>query len=122
MNAGAAAGASHRRLSSSSSATTVGRAAVPGFDVGGGVGALAGRGRGVVARLQRLGQRDQRVDHGLVALLGLAELLGGAQDCVGVPGWRVRRQRGRALVTALALGAFVVLIYFITIAKMSAAG
>ena len=33
-----------------------------------------------------------------------------------------RRQRGRALVTALALAAFVVLIYFITIAKMSAAG
>jgi hypothetical protein len=33
-----------------------------------------------------------------------------------------RRQRGRALVTALALAAFVVLIYFVTIAKMSAAG
>ena len=30
-----------------------------------------------------------------------------------------RRQRGRALVTALALGAFVVLLYFITIAKMA---
>jgi hypothetical protein len=30
-----------------------------------------------------------------------------------------RRQRSRALVMALALGAFVVLVYFITIAKMS---
>ena len=33
-----------------------------------------------------------------------------------------RRQRGRALVMALGLAAFVVLIYFITIAKMSVAG
>jgi hypothetical protein len=33
-----------------------------------------------------------------------------------------RRQRGRALVMALALGAFVVLIYFVTIAKISTAG
>lgn len=33
-----------------------------------------------------------------------------------------RRQRGRALVMAAALGAFVVLIYFVTIAKMSVAG
>ena len=33
-----------------------------------------------------------------------------------------RRQRGRALVMALALGAFVVLIYFVTIAKISVAG
>jgi len=32
-----------------------------------------------------------------------------------------RRQRGRALVMALGLGALVVLIYFITIAKMAAA-
>ena len=31
-----------------------------------------------------------------------------------------RRQRGRALVMALGLGALVVLIYFITIAKMAA--
>jgi len=30
-----------------------------------------------------------------------------------------RRQRSRALVMALALGAFVVLVYFITIARMS---
>ena len=30
-----------------------------------------------------------------------------------------RRQRGRALVMAIGLFAFVVLIYFITIAKMS---
>ena len=30
-----------------------------------------------------------------------------------------RRQRGRALVMALALGAFVVLLYFITIARMA---
>jgi hypothetical protein len=29
-----------------------------------------------------------------------------------------RRQRSRAVVTALALGAFVILVYFITIAKM----
>jgi hypothetical protein len=29
-----------------------------------------------------------------------------------------RRQRSRALVTALALGAFVVLLYFITIARI----
>jgi hypothetical protein len=29
----------------------------------------------------------------------------------------VRRQRARALITALLLGAFVVLIFFITIAK-----
>ena len=33
-----------------------------------------------------------------------------------------RRQRGRALVMALALGAFVVLVYFVTIAKMTVAG
>ena len=33
-----------------------------------------------------------------------------------------RRQRSRALVTALALGAFVVLIYFVTIAKITTAG
>ena len=33
-----------------------------------------------------------------------------------------KRQRGRALVMALGLAAFVVLIYFITIAKMSVAG
>lgn len=33
-----------------------------------------------------------------------------------------RRQRGRALVMALALGGFVVLVYLITIAKMSGAG
>ena len=31
-----------------------------------------------------------------------------------------KRQRSRALVTALALGAFVVLMYFISIAKMAA--
>jgi hypothetical protein len=30
-----------------------------------------------------------------------------------------RRQRGRAMVMALALGAFVVLMYLITIARMS---
>jgi hypothetical protein len=30
-----------------------------------------------------------------------------------------KRQRSRALVTALALGAFVVLMYFISIAKMA---
>ena len=30
-----------------------------------------------------------------------------------------RRQRGRAVVMALALGAFVILVYFITIARMS---
>ena len=30
------------------------------------------------------------------------------------------RQKGRAFVMALALGAFVVLLYFITIAKMAA--
>jgi hypothetical protein len=30
-----------------------------------------------------------------------------------------RRQKGRALVMALALGAFVVLMYLITIARMS---
>ena len=29
-----------------------------------------------------------------------------------------RRQKGRALMTALALGAFVVLLYFITIARI----
>jgi hypothetical protein len=33
-----------------------------------------------------------------------------------------KRQRGRALVMALALAAFVVLVYLITIAKLSAAG
>ena len=33
-----------------------------------------------------------------------------------------RRQRGRAIVMAIGLFAFVVLIYLITIAKMSAAG
>ena len=33
-----------------------------------------------------------------------------------------RRQRGRAIVMALGLGGFVVLIYFITIAKMAAFG
>ena len=33
-----------------------------------------------------------------------------------------RRQRGRAIVMALGLAAFVVLIYFITIAKMAAFG
>jgi len=31
----------------------------------------------------------------------------------------VRRQRGRARIMALLLGAFVVLLFFITIAKMS---
>ncbi len=31
-----------------------------------------------------------------------------------------KRQRSRALVTALALGAFVILMYFISIAKMAA--
>ncbi|MDQ3139402.1 MAG: hypothetical protein M3Q15_01585 [Pseudomonadota bacterium] len=31
------------------------------------------------------------------------------------------RQKGRALVMALALGAFVILLYFITIAKMTMA-
>ena len=31
-----------------------------------------------------------------------------------------KRQRSRALVTALALAAFVILLYFITIAKMAA--
>ncbi len=30
-----------------------------------------------------------------------------------------KRQRSRALVTALALGAFVILMYFISIAKMA---
>ncbi|HYJ31434.1 MAG TPA: hypothetical protein VEW25_13975 [Allosphingosinicella sp.] len=30
-----------------------------------------------------------------------------------------RRQRGRAIVMALALGAFVILMYLITIARMS---
>jgi hypothetical protein len=30
-----------------------------------------------------------------------------------------RRQRGRAIAMALVLGAFVVLLYFITIAKMT---
>ena len=30
-----------------------------------------------------------------------------------------RRQRGRAIAMALALGAFVVLLYFISIAKMA---
>jgi hypothetical protein len=30
-----------------------------------------------------------------------------------------RRQRGRAIVMALALGAFVLLMYFITIARMT---
>ena len=29
-----------------------------------------------------------------------------------------RRQRSRAIVTALVLGAFVILVYFITIARM----
>ena len=29
-----------------------------------------------------------------------------------------RRQRSRAIVTALALGAFVILVYFITIVRM----
>jgi hypothetical protein len=33
-----------------------------------------------------------------------------------------RRQRGRAIAMALALGAFVLLLYFITIAKMSGGG
>lgn len=33
-----------------------------------------------------------------------------------------RRQRGRAIAMALALGAFVVLLYFITIAKMAGGG
>jgi hypothetical protein len=33
-----------------------------------------------------------------------------------------RRQRGRAVLMAIALGAFVVLVYFITIAKMASAG
>jgi hypothetical protein len=32
---------------------------------------------------------------------------------------RQRRQRGRALVMALALGAFVALLYFVSIAKMA---
>ena len=31
-----------------------------------------------------------------------------------------KRQRSRALMTALALGAFVILMYFISIAKMAA--
>ena len=31
-----------------------------------------------------------------------------------------KRQRSRALVTALVLAAFVILMYFVTIAKMSA--
>jgi hypothetical protein len=31
-----------------------------------------------------------------------------------------KRQRSRALVTALALGAFVILMYFISLAKMAA--
>ena len=30
-----------------------------------------------------------------------------------------RRQRSRAVIMALALGAFVILVYFITIARMS---
>ena len=68
----------------------VGGAPAPGLDVGGGVGALARGGRGIVARLQRLGQRDQRVDHGLVALLGLAELLDAADGGA--------HQRGRAVL------------------------
>jgi hypothetical protein len=33
-----------------------------------------------------------------------------------------RRQRGRAIAMALVLGAFVVLLYFITIAKMTGGG
>lgn len=33
-----------------------------------------------------------------------------------------RRQRGRAIVMAIGLGAFAALVYFITIAKMAAAG
>ena len=33
-----------------------------------------------------------------------------------------RRQRGRALVMALLLGAFVVLLYFVTIARIGAQG
>jgi hypothetical protein len=33
-----------------------------------------------------------------------------------------RRQRGRAIVMALALGAFVVLLYLITIARIGAQG
>ncbi len=33
-----------------------------------------------------------------------------------------RRQRGRAVAMALAMGAFVVLLYFITIAKMTGGG
>ena len=33
-----------------------------------------------------------------------------------------RRQRGRAIAMALVMGAFVVLLYFITIAKMTGGG
>ena len=33
-----------------------------------------------------------------------------------------RRQRGRAIAMALVLGAFVILLYFITIAKMTGGG
>jgi hypothetical protein len=33
-----------------------------------------------------------------------------------------RRQRGRALAMALALGAFVVLLYFVTIARIGGQG
>jgi hypothetical protein len=33
-----------------------------------------------------------------------------------------RRQRGRAVVMALALGAFVVLLYFVTIARIGGQG
>jgi hypothetical protein len=33
-----------------------------------------------------------------------------------------RRQRTRAIIMAVALGAFVVLVYFVTIAKMSIYG
>ena len=33
-----------------------------------------------------------------------------------------RRQRGRALATALALGAFVILLYFVAIARMGGLG
>ncbi len=33
-----------------------------------------------------------------------------------------RRQRGRAIAMALVLGSFVVLLYFITIAKMTGGG
>ena len=41
-------------------------------------------------------------------------------DPVPPPDEARRRQRGRALVMGLALGAFVLLLYFITIARIGA--